>query len=292
MDITEILEENGIEYRKSNNPSEILIKCTSGLHDDNTPSLQYNLDKNIFHCWSCDFKGGSRKFLQSLGIKVKVDIESKQPYKIQKLQNMLRDIKDQRNLTIPDDAVAAVGKMSGISSEVITSFDAFFTQRGDLEDYLCFPVYQYGELRFIEGKIKYKNSPKSKYRRYPYGASTKDILFPLDRVKDRSHLVLVEGLFDMLNMWQLGYTNVVCIFGVNNFGKKKVDLLDSINCVEVTIMFDGDLAGRSASDRARDLLESRNIKTNVIYLPEGKDPGILTKEEADKYLYQVLAKKS
>lgn len=292
MDIIEILEQHGVEYRKSNNPSEILIRCTSGLHDDNTPSMQYNIDKNIFHCWSCDFKGGSRKFLSSLGIKTKVDIESKQPYKIQKLVDKLKEIQENRNLEIPDDAVAAKGSMSGINSTVIAGFDAFFTQRYDLEDYLCFPIYQYGQLRFIEGKIKYKNSPKAKYKRQPYGASTKDVLFPLDNIKDRSHLVLVEGLFDMLNMWQLGYTNVVCIFGVTNFGKKKVDLLDSINCVEVTIMFDGDLAGRSASDKARDLLEARNIKTNIVYLPDGKDPGNLTKEEADKYLYHILSKKS
>jgi len=290
MDIIDLLNEKGVEYKTSNNPNEILVRCTSGIHEDKTPSMQYNLEKNMFHCWSCDFKGGSRKFLASLGIKVKVDVESKQPYKVQQLKNKLLEIKDQKELHIPEDAVAAVGRMSGISSEIITGFDAFFTHRYDMDDYVCFPIYQYGKLRFFEGKIKYKNSPKAKYTRQPQGVNTKDILFPLDKIKNKSHLILVEGLFDMLNMWQMGYTNTVCIFGVSNFGKKKADLLDSINCTRITVLFDGDLAGRSGAQKIKDLLESRSLETDIVYLPEGRDPGDLTKEEADKFLYSSLSK--
>ena len=63
MELMELLNLRGIDYNKTNNPSEILISCTSGLHDDKSPSLSYNLDKNLFHCWSCGFGGGSSKFL-------------------------------------------------------------------------------------------------------------------------------------------------------------------------------------------------------------------------------------
>ena len=86
MDLVDLLNHRGIEYRKTNNPSEIMVSCTSGKHTDKNPSLMYNLEKNIFHCWSCGFSGGSTKFLESIGEVTRIPVESKQPYKIQKLK--------------------------------------------------------------------------------------------------------------------------------------------------------------------------------------------------------------
>ena len=41
MELTELLTHRGIEFRKTNNPSEILISCSSGEHVDKSPSLSY-----------------------------------------------------------------------------------------------------------------------------------------------------------------------------------------------------------------------------------------------------------
>ena len=97
MDLLETLDQKGIYYKKTNNPTEILISCTSGLHEDSNPSLQYNLDSNIFHCWACDFSGGSSKFLSSIGIITKLPLESKQPYKIRKLREKLNQKMSNKN---------------------------------------------------------------------------------------------------------------------------------------------------------------------------------------------------
>ena len=93
MELIELLNTRGIEYKKTNNPSEILISCTSGLHNDSNPSLSYNLDKNIFHCWSCGFGGGASKFLESIGEVTRLPVDSKQPYRIKKLQDALAKLK-------------------------------------------------------------------------------------------------------------------------------------------------------------------------------------------------------
>ena len=92
MELVELLNHRGIEYRKTNNPSEILISCTSGEHTDKSPSLSYNLEKNIFHCWSCGFSGGITKFMTSIGETTRLDVDSKQPYKIKKLKDKIRNI--------------------------------------------------------------------------------------------------------------------------------------------------------------------------------------------------------
>ena len=39
MELMELLNKRGIEYRKTNNPAEILISCTSGEHTDKSASL-------------------------------------------------------------------------------------------------------------------------------------------------------------------------------------------------------------------------------------------------------------
>ena len=69
-ELLEILDNHKVNYKKTNNPSEILIKCTGGNHNDENPSLSYNLDNNIFHCWSCGFSGGKNKFLKICFLKL------------------------------------------------------------------------------------------------------------------------------------------------------------------------------------------------------------------------------
>ena len=41
MNLVELLDKRGIEYRRTNNPNEILISCTSGRHVDKSPSLSF-----------------------------------------------------------------------------------------------------------------------------------------------------------------------------------------------------------------------------------------------------------
>ena len=279
MDLTDILDKKGIYYKKSNNPNEILIRCTSGNHEDSSPSLSYNIEKNIFNCWACGFRGGKLKFLNSIGINTDIPFDSKQPYKIEKLKQKLHDFAFSSSLEIPDDARFIKGTFRNISSSTIQKFQAFFTDKFGLTDYVCFPIYQFGKLRFIEGRYRFSKDTKPKYYRRPNNAKTSDILFPLDMVQDRSHLILVEGLFDMLNLWDKGYENVVCVFGTSNFSYDKLDILDKIGTLSVELMFDGDQAGFIGAQRVSALLEKRDIKNSIIELPAGLDPGMLTKDQ-------------
>jgi len=282
--IIEILDKKGIEYKKSNNPSEILVKCTSGLHDDSNPSMQYNLDKNIFHCWACNFSGGSSKFLASVGIHTKIPITSKQPYKIRKLREKLNQKIEYGSFVLPKNTRPVQESYRTISLETLKKFKAFYTSEYNMEDYLCIPVYQFGKLRFIEGRNKFSNNGKSKYYRQPQNAQSADILFPIDFISDKKHLILVEGLFDMLNMWEMGYTNTVCIFGTSNFSNKKIDILEKLGVVKVTILMDGDDAGKRAAKRIKGFLEKVDIQSKIVDLPYGRDPGDLQKTEINYLL--------
>jgi DNA primase len=281
-DIFTVLNRKNIEYIKNpNSVSEILIKCTSGLHEDSNPSLHYNLEKNIFHCFSCGFSGSYKKLLQSIGENSIVEIETKQAYKIKKLKNKITDKYFKTEITLPKDAINFNFDFKGVDGKVIQEFGAFTTNQMGLSDYICFPIYQFGKLRFIEGRFKLLNikTESPKYYRQPATGKTSDLLFPLDKINDKSHLILVEGLFDMLNLWQHGYKNTVCIFGTANFKQEKVTLIDNLGVKKVTVFMDNDLSGNRAAENIVSLLEAKDIETLKILAPPNKDPGELTKEE-------------
>jgi DNA primase len=284
MNITDVLNQQGISYEKTNNPAEIQISCTSGLHIDTHPSMMYNIEHDIFNCWSCGFRGSKRRFLKSIGINVDIPFDSKQPFKLAKLKAKINELIFENNLAIPEDARKVKGTFKNVSSQTLQYFDAFTTENYGLLDYICIPVYQFGKLRFFEGKNKFKDSNKSKYSRKPSASVTSDILFPIDKIKDKSKLILVEGMFDMLNMWDKGYDNTVCIFGVNNFSTPKLQTLDKIGTVFVEILFDGDNAGIAGARRISQLLDKHDIQSRIIELPMGRDPGDLTHQELNKLL--------
>lgn len=286
-DILEILEQQGIEYHKSNNPAEIYLHCTSPDHDDNNPSLGFNIEKNIFKCWGCGFSGGIGKFLESIGVSTRIPITSKQEFKINLLKRRLHAIIQADSIEMPKSFTKAAGRFRNISSEIIKEFEGFFTTEYDFEDYLCFPIYQFGKLKFIEGRNRFPNSDKSKYRRQPTSSKTTDILFPLDKLARTDKIILVEGLFDMLNLWQLGYKNTLCIFGATNFGVAKAEVLDRLGISKVIIMMDGDSAGYTAANKIQQILTNKYILSHIVKLPHNTDPGNLTQEEAQFYLEKI-----
>ena len=284
MELKELLDLRGIDYKNTNNPIEILISCTSGEHEDNTPSLSFNLEKNVFHCWSCGFSGGTSKFLESIGEVTRIPIESKQPYKIQKLKNKIKHLIECDDIELPSDRRMINKQFKGISAKTLKEFQAFTTQQLQLQNYICFPVYQFGKLKYIEGRLTISSATQPKYYRRPAHASIVEILFPLDKVKNTNYIILVEGIFDLLNMWQLGFHNTLCLFGATNFNRKKLEILDRTGVTKVDIMMDSDTPGTLAAEKIAALLDTKNIYSKIVKLPIGKDPGDITLEEAREAL--------
>lgn len=285
--IEEALTERGIEFKTNpNNKQELLMRCFSGIHSDKSPSLSYNTEKGLFNCFACDFRGDTAKFLKELNITVSEEPLSKQGFKIKKLLDKLSNLHKDQPLHLPEPRFPIKHAFKGISAEVLQSFDAFTTTHDYMDDYVCIPVYQNKKLRFIEGRntALTGNTEMPKYMRKPAGVDVKTILFPLDRIKDYTKVILVEGIFDMINMHALGYTNTLCIFGINNFNAGKAKILDELGCRKVVILMDGDAPGARAAAKIKTLFDQLSIYTEVIELADGKDPGILTQEEADAIL--------
>lgn len=282
--LTELLDKRGIYYKKTNNPNEILISCTSGDHEDKNASLAFNIEKQMFHCWSCGFSGGATKFMASIGETVILDLSSRQPYRLKKLKDKLQAKIDLDEIKLPEDRKIIDEEFKGVSKRILREFNVFTTDTLGLSGYVCIPVYQFGKLKFIEGRLSKDLSNQPKYYRRPDNVSVIDCMFPIDKIKNVNYVILVEGIFDMLNMWQLGYKNTLCVFGATNFSNKKLDLLDRLGVNRVDIMFDPDQAGQKGAEKISNMLDSRNIYSRIIKLPDGIDPGDLHKNLAERLL--------
>lgn len=287
LEIESSLIEAGIEYKLNpNNPSEVAMRCFSGRHEDSNPSLSYNTEKGLFNCFSCGFSGDTTKLLKALGVKTTIAPLTKQGFKIKKLKDKLEALTASAEVFMPQPRINFLSEFKGISDKTMQQFEAFTTEYEGLQDYVCIPVYQKNKLRFIEGRYKVVDADKSipKYMRKPSKVDVSDVLFPLDKITDFTRIVLVEGLYDVVNLHDLGFTNSLCIFGVQNFNATKAKLLDEYGCSEVIIMMDGDTPGRTAALKIQRLLEQRSIASIIIDLPDGLDPGSLNPEQAVEYL--------
>jgi len=99
--------------------------------------------------------------------------------------------------------------------------------------------------------------------------------------------MLVEGIFDALNLMDKGIPNVAATLGTNTFlsrkgiNKEKVALLKLQGITKIIILFDGDTAGIKAAEELKPALEKENFFVQVIDLPENRDPGDLSQDEVN-----------
>jgi hypothetical protein len=94
-----------------------------------------------------------------------------------------------------------------------------------------------------------------------------------DCVKGCDILFIVEGAREVMKLWQEGFTNAVAILG-GHLGKGQFSLITELAPKKVALMFDGDSAGRTITDRVQDGLSRLYSGENLIrcHVPLGKDP--------------------
>ena len=74
-------------------------------------------------------------------------------------------------------------------------------------------------------------------------------------------IVLVEGIFDMLNLHDKGLDNAVCCFGAKNFTKEKLNHLKISGAQGMDILFDADEAGQDAAEEIKKMSEDFPVRT-------------------------------
>ncbi|HEY6001843.1 MAG TPA: DNA primase [Anaeromyxobacter sp.] len=115
-----------------------------------------------------------------------------------------------------------------------------------------------------EKGAKYINTPET-----PLYKKSK-VLYGLDlareSIRKTRSAVLVEGYFDVIGLHQAGVANAVAVCGTA-LTPEHVELLERCDCREVTILFDGDVAGLAAPAKAAAALFPSGLAGKVAVLP-------------------------
>lgn len=269
-----LLNNKGISFTPSG--KDYVIKCLNPEHEDNNPSCRVDKVIGIAHCFSCGWK---RNLFKHFG--VFTDTSS---IKVAQLKQKLKDIREQSiEIEFPENFTPYTESFRGISSKTLRYFEAFYTNGHDkLDDRIVFPIRDVTKkiAAFIGRHVLSDANPR--YVVYPSGKPLP--LFP-NVIDNTSCIVLVEGIFDMLNMYDKGVHNVVCTFGTSTITEKTVSAkmlsFKTLGVSKVFILYDGDKPGREAAKALKPVLESDGFIVEIIDLPDDVDPGVLTNEDVE-----------
>jgi DNA primase len=136
-------------------------------------------------------------------------------------------------------------------------------------------------LKDVEGSPKYLNSPENpifQKRRELFGLYLAKKF--IDREKPR--IVVVEGYFGWLRLYQHGFKSVVATLGTA-LTEEHVHVLKRF-AEEAVVIYDGDKAGEAASLRGLEVFLEGGMSVRLVKLPSGYDPDdFIMKEGAEAF---------
>lgn len=172
----------------------------------------------------------------------------------------------------------------GLTLETLVDFGVGFCAKGMLKDRIAIPIHN------ADGKVvayagRWPGEPPDagtpKYK-LPPGFKKSLELFNLDRAKKQSGpLVMVEGFFDCLMLWQHGIKKVVALMG-SSLSPAQEELVrrHTDRHSQVIVLLDEDDAGRAGREQlAIRLSRFVFVKTHV-FEQEGRQPSDLSADEA------------
>lgn len=175
---------------------------------------------------------------------------------------------------------------------VVAAKDGRYYDR--LRDRVVFPIRDpMGRVVAFTGRAisagdtpKYLNTPESAVFKktdllYGYPEARKAI-------RESKRAIVVEGLFDVLALAQMGWRETVAVLG-SSLSQSQARLLERAEASRLYLAFDADEAGRKATLAGLDVGVARRFLTYAVLLPEGHDPGdLLTDPEGKKAFAAAL----
>ena len=134
----------------------------------------------------------------------------------------------------------------------------------------------FGGRALDEGQVpKYLNSPETPI--YTKGRTLYGLDVTKGAIRKHNYCVLVEGYFDLAQVWQAGIQPVVASCGTA-LTSAQARVLKRFTS-KVVLSFDPDAAGQGAATRSSEMLVAEGFQVNVALLPEGSDPDTFVRRQ-------------
>jgi DNA primase len=160
----------------------------------------------------------------------------------------------------------------------VSHFKLGNSNEGKNKDRCIIPIYFKDKAVGFHGRAL-KDDMDPRYYNSP-GFDIKDYIFNYDGCEKGGEIIVVEGAFNAMSLWEKGFTNVVATFGTK-FTPKQVQLIFSLAPESIVICFDRDSSKDRPGQKAAIQLANityQLIPTYIMPLPIDKDPNDLSAE--------------
>ena len=258
--------------------------CLCPFHENHKTSAFSISDAGLWMCWSCGVKGNLQKLITRLG----GELDWKEELRImgaqlnsarysagtrKKLGVMPRDFKQ---YSIDNRPPAYI--LNRLQWPTVRQFKLGSSNEGMNRDRCIIPIGFKDKTVGFHGRA-IKDGVEPKYYNSP-GFEIKDFVFNYDNCEKGKDIIVVEGAFNAMSMWEKGFPNTVATFGTK-FTPKQVQLIFSLAPDSITICFDRDSHKDRPGQKAAIQLANityQLITTYIMPLPLDKDPNDLTAE--------------
>ena len=268
------------------------------LHPETHPSFYVNAAKNVFYCHGCGRGGDLIRFVQLsrhlsfpetvahlhqyLGLpppgedealRETVDFYQQQLGRYPEARDYLhrRGVRDPRLIEQLSIGYAPGGMLyrhlsrRGYPPDLLRRVGLIHQGQDAFYRRLVFPCLEGSRLVNLYGRSVGGAAPH-RFLSRPRGG-----LFAWSTVGQHSEVILVEGLLDLAVLWQAGFLNTSCAFGVYLTEPQFSQLTDRPERT-VWIAFDADQAGQNAAHTLGPRLQRAGLKVRIVDLPAGQDP--------------------
>lgn len=295
--IMAVLEHYSIQGLKRSGKAHLRGRCP--LHvGEGRETFHVDTAGQVFHCFSCRAGGSVLDLVMKIegcGLRQAAEqLSSWQGMPAIDVEPVPHTVK--QTVTKKIEAIPPLGfHLRGIDSQHpylnargirnVTAIEfgvGFYPGPGLMQHRLVIPIEdEAGRLVGYGGRSLDGSEPRY---RFPPRFSKSQLLFNLHRAAAtrQSHVVVVEGFFDCLKVYQAGFRSVVALMGSSLYQRQRELLVQHFR--HVSLMLDGDAAGRRASSAIASGL-STHCKTDVVELADGAQPDQLSEQS----LRQLLA---
>lgn len=268
-EIEKIVRSLGIRVHSNSNNE---LTCFCPFHTDEHPSLSINTITGKFLCRAGCIKGARIQTLaKAMGVNTMFGMMKVTDY-VEKKKDAVPWIPMNLPLAIDNPAYKFL-KGRGFYPETIKYWNLLFW---DEKRVIVIPIPRVGYI------LRYIDPDSEKKYKYVPGTRIGGTLFGWHNYRDQGSVILVEGAFDTIWLWQNEIKNSVALLH-SDITKAQVEILRGINR-NVTLMMDGDDAGQAANERIKNVLEIDGFHVCVKKLGQGVDPNDCSKEQLREVL--------
>ncbi len=145
-------------------------------------------------------------------------------------------------------------------------------------------VVAFGGRAIGEGEPKYLNSSETPI--FKKGDQLYGLYQARKNITQSKRVLLTEGYADVLSLVQYGFENACGVLGTA-LGPSQIKRLAGL-CKEVTLVFDGDRAGRQAALRSAEMILQHGLSVYVVTLPQDQDVDDLLRGQGAESFRRML----